>query len=105
LHATLRLTLGGHLALRVQIHRDSAVGVTQAFLHDLHVLAIRFQQRCERMTERVSADVFDDARAQLNWFGSKKGEGIEYFVLLLSLLLVIVFKGSGALSIDYWLTR
>ena len=41
----------------------------------------------------------------LNWFGSKKGEGIEYFVLLLSLLLVIVFKGSGALSMDFWLTR
>ena len=41
----------------------------------------------------------------LNWSGSKKGEGIEYFVLLLSLLLVIVLKGSGALSIDFWLTR
>jgi putative oxidoreductase len=41
----------------------------------------------------------------LNWFGSKKGEGIEYFVLLLSPLLVIVLKGSGALSIDSWLTR
>src|SRR3981189_1427175 len=41
----------------------------------------------------------------LNWFGSKKGEGIEYFVLLLSLLLVIVLKGSGGLSIDNWLTR
>jgi formate hydrogenlyase transcriptional activator len=31
----------------------------------------------------------------LNWFGSKKGEGIEYFVLLLSLLLVIVLKVLG----------
>src|ERR1700674_5403567 len=41
----------------------------------------------------------------LNWFGTKKGEGIEYFVLLLSLLLVIVLKGSGALSVDLWLTR
>jgi putative oxidoreductase len=40
----------------------------------------------------------------LNWFGSKRGEGIEYFVLLLSLLVVIVIKGSGALSIDIWLT-
>jgi putative oxidoreductase len=40
----------------------------------------------------------------LNWFGSKKGEGIEYFVLVL-LLLVIVLKGSGALSMDLWLTR
>jgi putative oxidoreductase len=41
----------------------------------------------------------------LNWFGAKKGEGVEYFVLLLSVLLVIVLKGSGALSIDGWLTR
>ena len=41
----------------------------------------------------------------MNWFGSKEGEGVEYFVLLLSLLLVIVVKGSGALSVDCWLTR
>jgi putative oxidoreductase len=41
----------------------------------------------------------------LNWFGSKKGEGVEYFVLLLSFLLVIVLKGSGALSVDFWLTK
>ena len=40
-----------------------------------------------------------------NWFGSKKGEGIEYFVLLLAVLTVIVLKGSGALSMDCWLTR
>jgi putative oxidoreductase len=40
-----------------------------------------------------------------NWFGSKRGEGVEYFVLLLSLLLVIVLEGSGALSVDFWLTR
>lgn len=39
----------------------------------------------------------------MNWFGKKKGEGIEYFVLLLSILLVIIIKGSGALSIDLWL--
>jgi putative oxidoreductase len=40
---------------------------------------------------------------QLNWFGAKKGEGIEYFVMLLSLLLIIVLKGSGALLVDLWL--
>lgn len=39
----------------------------------------------------------------LNWLGKKKGEGIEYFVLLLSILLVIMIKGSGAFSIDLWL--
>ena len=41
----------------------------------------------------------------VNWFGSKKGEGIEYFVLLLAILFVIILKGSGPLSIDYWLTK
>ena len=39
----------------------------------------------------------------LNWTGKKKGEGIEYFVLLLSILLVIMIKGSGPISIDAWL--
>lgn len=39
----------------------------------------------------------------MNWMGKKKGEGIEYFILLLSLLLVVILKGSGPLSIDAWL--
>jgi putative oxidoreductase len=39
----------------------------------------------------------------MNWSGKKKGEGIEYFIMLLSILLVIIIKGSGALSIDNWL--
>jgi putative oxidoreductase len=41
----------------------------------------------------------------MNWLGKKKGEGIEYFVMLLSILLVIILKGSGALSIDSWLSK
>jgi putative oxidoreductase len=41
----------------------------------------------------------------LNWYGKKKGEGIEYFVMLLSLLLVIILKGSGALSVDLFLVN
>jgi putative oxidoreductase len=40
----------------------------------------------------------------MNWFGEKKGEGIEYHVMLLSLLLVVIVRGSGAMSIDLWLT-
>src|SRR5215470_7030811 len=39
----------------------------------------------------------------MNWFGKKRGEGIEYFVMLLSMLLIIMVKGSGAISIDLWL--
>jgi putative oxidoreductase len=38
----------------------------------------------------------------MNWLGKKKGEGIEYFILLLSLLLIIIIRGSGALSVDLW---
>jgi putative oxidoreductase len=41
----------------------------------------------------------------LNWFGKKNGEGIEYFVLLLTMLLIIIIKGSGAISIDLWLSK
>jgi putative oxidoreductase len=40
----------------------------------------------------------------MNWFGRKNGEGIEYHVLLLSLLLIVIVRGSGAMSIDLWLT-
>lgn len=36
----------------------------------------------------------------MNWSGKKKGEGIEYFVLLLSFLLIVAISGSGAFSID-----
>jgi putative oxidoreductase len=39
----------------------------------------------------------------MNWLGKKKGEGVEYFILLLSLLLIIIIRGSGALSVDLWL--
>lgn len=40
----------------------------------------------------------------MNWSGKKRGEGIEYFILLLTLLLIIAIKGSGAFSIDHLLT-
>ena len=39
----------------------------------------------------------------MNWTGKKRGEGVEYFVLLLSLLLITVIEGSGACSIDHWI--
>lgn len=36
----------------------------------------------------------------MNWFNKKKGEGIEYFIMLLTLLLLVMINGSGAWSID-----
>jgi len=35
-----------------------------------------------------------------NWFGQQKGEGYEYHLLAIALGLVVMIKGSGALSID-----
>ena len=41
----------------------------------------------------------------LNWFGNQKGEGLEYFLLILTLLVVSVIEGGGRASLDGWLTR
>lgn len=41
----------------------------------------------------------------MNWYGVKKGEGIEYFVLLLAILMAIIINGSGAWSIDLLLQK
>jgi len=36
----------------------------------------------------------------LDWFGSRKGHGIEYHLLVIALALVVVVKGAGAFSLD-----
>jgi putative oxidoreductase len=36
----------------------------------------------------------------MNWTGQQKGEGIEYFVLLLALALILIITGGGAASVD-----
>jgi len=41
----------------------------------------------------------------LNWFGNQKGEGLEYFLLILTLLIVSLIEGGGKASVDGWLTR
>src|SRR5271165_301806 len=40
-----------------------------------------------------------------NWYGQQKGEGIEYHLLAIALALVVMIKGSGALSIDRALSK
>jgi len=39
------------------------------------------------------------------WTGVKKGEGYEYHLLAIAIALVIMIKGSGALSIDRALSK
>jgi putative oxidoreductase len=36
----------------------------------------------------------------MNWFGTQAGEGFEYHLLAIGLALVVLVKGSGALSLD-----
>jgi putative oxidoreductase len=40
----------------------------------------------------------------MNWSGNQKGEGFEYHLLAIAMLLAILVKGSGALSVDRFLT-
>jgi putative oxidoreductase len=41
----------------------------------------------------------------MNWAGNQKGEGFEYHLLAVAIGLVIIIKGSGALSVDRFLTE
>ena len=36
----------------------------------------------------------------MNWMGSQSGEGFEYHILILGLLIPVIFKGAGAWSVD-----
>ena len=39
----------------------------------------------------------------LNWFGDRKGHGYEYHLLAIALAVVIIVRGSGAMSLDRFL--
>jgi putative oxidoreductase len=41
----------------------------------------------------------------MNWTGNQKGEGFEYHLLAIAIGLLILFKGSGAMSVDRILTE
>jgi len=41
----------------------------------------------------------------MNWAGTQKGEGFEYHILALGLVIALLIKGGGALSIDGAITR
>ena len=36
----------------------------------------------------------------MNWTGAQKGEGFEYHLLILAVMLFIMIRGAGAFSID-----
>jgi putative oxidoreductase len=36
----------------------------------------------------------------MNWYGAQPGEGFEYHLLALAIVVALLIKGSGALSVD-----
>ena len=36
----------------------------------------------------------------INWYGSQKGEGIEYHLLAIGIAIALIIKGAGSFSID-----
>jgi putative oxidoreductase len=40
----------------------------------------------------------------MNWFGNQKGEGFEYHLLVIAMVIALIIKGGGALSVDKVLT-
>jgi len=41
----------------------------------------------------------------MNWFGNQAGEGFEFHLLAIGLAVVVMLRGSGALSVDRLLAR
>lgn len=41
----------------------------------------------------------------MNWGGNQAGEGLEYHLLVFGIVIVLLVKGGGALSVDRALTR
>jgi putative oxidoreductase len=39
----------------------------------------------------------------MNWFGNQKGEGIEFFILFLSISISLVITGGGKYSLDWFI--
>jgi putative oxidoreductase len=41
----------------------------------------------------------------MNWGGDQKGEGFEFHLLAIAVMLAIIIRGAGAYSVDYMLSR
>jgi putative oxidoreductase len=85
--------------LVILIERIGALLVLAGFLTRLAAFAI-FAQFIGVMTKMHLANGFF-----MNWSGSQKGEGIEFFILLLGLALILIITGGGRASVDAAITR
>jgi len=70
------------------------LGLIVGFLSRIAAFGILCNMLVAVMTVHIHYGVF------MNWTGQQKGEGFEFHLIALALLLVVLVKGAGALSID-----
>lgn len=75
-----------------------SLGLLIGFLGRIAAFGILCNMVVATLTVHVHVGFF------MNWAGTQKGEGFEYHLLAIALALAIVIKGSGALSVDRFLT-
>lgn len=71
-----------------------ALGLITGLLGRVSAFGVGFTMLVAALTVHLPHGFF------MNWMGTQKGEGIEYFVLAIGLALTVMVKGSGALSLD-----
>jgi len=82
----------------ILIESIGAVFVLAGFLTRIAALGIFLQFLFVMLTIHWQNGFF------MNWSGAQKGEGIEYFLLLLTLAVIILITGGGRASIDAAIT-
>jgi putative oxidoreductase len=40
----------------------------------------------------------------MNWYGTQKGEGYEFHLLVIAMAIYLVIEGAGAVSVDHMLS-
>jgi putative oxidoreductase len=90
-------TFFGALAIIAQFF--GAIGLIVGFLGRIAAFGIAFVMVVAVLKIHIAVGFF------MNWYGAQKGEGYEYHLLVLVLCLLILVKGSGALSIDRLLSK
>ena len=93
------LTGGVHLpsfiaVLVILIESFGALFVFAGFLTRIAALGLLLQFLGVMFTIHLQNGFF------MNWSGTQKGEGIEFFLLLIALALILLFTGGGRASVD-----
>ena len=87
----------GWMAIVVQFFGGIALIV--GFLGRVAAFAIALMLLAAVVTIHWSVGFF------MNWNGTLKGEGFEFHILAVTLAVIVIIRGSGALSIDRALTE